>query len=159
MSANGSSTKNLADLYALAPLGWDAVRRRLATNLTQEPGTGGPGHHTCWLSTIDHDGCPHMTAVGASWIDGRYYFCGGPGSARSATSSATPAARSASPSTATTSPRGGVRRDVRGARRRNPLDLLIHSGARAGGHGRAQPPGGSAPTRAPATAPPVRTYS
>ena len=29
-------------------------------------------------STIDSDGRPHMTAVGAFWVDGRYYFCGGP---------------------------------------------------------------------------------
>lgn len=78
MAANEPSTKNLADLYQLAPLNWDDVRRRLATNLTQGPGTGGPGHHTFWLSTLDADGRPHMTAVGAFWVDGRYYFCGGP---------------------------------------------------------------------------------
>ena len=29
---------------------------------------------TFWLSTIDADGRPHMTAVGAFWIDGRYDF-------------------------------------------------------------------------------------
>ena len=52
--------------------------RTLATNLTQERGTGGPGHHTFWLSTIDINGRPHMTAVGAFWVDGRYYFSGGP---------------------------------------------------------------------------------
>ena len=54
------------------------MRRTLEANLTQEPGTGGPGHHTFWLSTIDADGRPHMTAVGAFWADGRYYFSGGP---------------------------------------------------------------------------------
>ena len=37
----------------------------METNLTQEPRTGGPGHHTFWLSTLDADGRPHMTAVGA----------------------------------------------------------------------------------------------
>ena len=103
MAANEPTAKNLADLYELAPLDWDDVRGTLETNLTQEPGTGGPDHHTFWLSTLDADGRPHMTAVGAFWVDGRYYFSGGPGPARSATSSATPAARSASPSTATTS--------------------------------------------------------
>jgi nitroimidazol reductase NimA-like FMN-containing flavoprotein (pyridoxamine 5'-phosphate oxidase superfamily) len=30
------------------------------------------------LSTLDADGRPHMTAVGAFWVDGRYYFSGGP---------------------------------------------------------------------------------
>ena len=54
------------------------MRQALETNLDQAPGTGGPDHHTFWLSTIDADGRPHMTAVGAFWVDGRYYFCGGP---------------------------------------------------------------------------------
>ena len=70
--------KNLATLYDLAPLDWEDVRRTLAGNLDQEPGTGGPDHHTFWLSTIDGDGRPHLTAVGAFWVDGHYYFCGGP---------------------------------------------------------------------------------
>ena len=73
-------TKNLADLYDFAPLDWGDVRRTLEGNLTQAPATGGPDHHTYWLSTIDSDGRPHMTAVGAFWVDGRYYFCGGPSS-------------------------------------------------------------------------------
>src|SRR5438270_11589658 len=73
MAAPEPRAKNLADLYDLAPLEWPDVRRTLESNLTQEPGTGGPGHHTFWLSTIDADGRPHMTAVGAFWVDGRYY--------------------------------------------------------------------------------------
>jgi Pyridoxamine 5'-phosphate oxidase len=78
MAANEPTTKNLADLYDLAPIAWDDVRGTLAGNLTQAPETGGPGHHTFWLSTIDADGRPHMTAVGAVWVEDRYYFCGGP---------------------------------------------------------------------------------
>ena len=78
MAAPELRGKNLAALYDLAPLDWADVRRTLETNLTQGPGTGGPDHHTFWLSTIDADGRPHMTAVGAFWVDGRYYFCGGP---------------------------------------------------------------------------------
>ena len=70
--------KNLADLYDLAPLNWADVRQALEANLDQEPGTGGPDHHTFWLSTADADGRPHMTAVGAFWVDGRYYFSGSP---------------------------------------------------------------------------------
>ena len=70
--------EELANRYDLTPLDWADVRRTLETNLTQEPRTGGPGHHTFWLSTIDADGRPHMTAAGAFWVDGRYYFCGGP---------------------------------------------------------------------------------
>jgi hypothetical protein len=78
MATQEPTVKNLADRYQLAPLDWKDVRRRLATNLTQEPGTGGPDHHTFWLSTTDADGRPHMTAVGAYWVDDRYYFSGGP---------------------------------------------------------------------------------
>src|SRR5258706_4006730 len=78
MAANEPTAKNLADLYELAPLDWGDVRRTLETNLTQEPGTGGPGHHTFWLSTTDADGRPHVTAVGVFWFGDRYYFTGGP---------------------------------------------------------------------------------
>ena len=39
-------TKNLADLYQLAPIDWADVRRTLETHLSQAPGTGGPDHHT-----------------------------------------------------------------------------------------------------------------
>jgi hypothetical protein len=78
MAANTPTAKNLADLYHLGTLDWEDVRRTLAGNLTQAPETGGPGHHTFWLSTIDADGRPHMTAVGAFWHDDRYYFSGGP---------------------------------------------------------------------------------
>ncbi len=78
MTTTPSRTKNLADRYDLALLDWADVRRTLEANLTQGPNTGGPDHHTFWLSTVDGDGRPHMTAVGAFWVDGRYYFCGSP---------------------------------------------------------------------------------
>jgi hypothetical protein len=80
MAAKEPTIRNLADLYKLPPIDWNEVRTRLETNQTQEPGPGGPGHHTHWLSTIDAGGGPHMTAVGAFWVDDRYYFCGGSGS-------------------------------------------------------------------------------
>jgi hypothetical protein len=73
-----TEAKNLADQYQLPTIDWDDVRRTLENQLTQAPATGGPDHHTFWLSTLDVDGRPHVTAVGAFWVDGRYYFCGGP---------------------------------------------------------------------------------
>ena len=69
---------NLGELYDLAPLHWDDVRGTLATNLTQQPGSSGSRPPTFWLTTRDSDGSPHMTAIGAYWVDGRHYFCGGP---------------------------------------------------------------------------------
>ncbi len=78
MTARRPQTKNLADQYDLTPLDWADVRRALDANLTQAPGSSGPDRHTFWLTTVDGDGRPHMTAVGAFWVDGRYYFCGSP---------------------------------------------------------------------------------
>ncbi len=78
MVAPEPRAKNLADLYHLAPLDWAVVRRTLESDRTQGPGTGGPDHNTFWLSTTDADGRPHLTGVGAFWVDGRFYFCGSP---------------------------------------------------------------------------------
>jgi PPOX class probable F420-dependent enzyme len=66
--------KNLADLYDLAILDWAPIERRLVEGLSQAPGTGGPCRHTCWLATINPDGSPHVTGVGANWVDGAFYF-------------------------------------------------------------------------------------
>ncbi len=66
--------KNLADLYDLPLLDWSQIDARLAQGLTQAPGTGGPNRHTCWLATINPDGSPHVTGVGALWHDGSFWF-------------------------------------------------------------------------------------
>ncbi|MDQ1375374.1 MAG: hypothetical protein QOJ09_2712 [Actinomycetota bacterium] len=67
-------TRNLADLYELAPLEWARVEARLDQGVTQAPDTGGPNRHTCWLATINQDGSPHVTGVGALWVDGAFWF-------------------------------------------------------------------------------------
>ena len=67
-------SKNLADLYELPLLDWDSVEVRLDQGVTQAPGTGGPDRHTCWLATINHDGSPHLTGIGAVWFDGSFWF-------------------------------------------------------------------------------------
>ena len=66
--------KNLADLYGLPSLNWADIDSRLDRGLTQAPGTGGPDRHTCWLATINADGSPHVTGVGALWVDGVFWF-------------------------------------------------------------------------------------
>lgn len=72
-------TKNLADLYRLPMLEWDAVVARLDRGIPQGPGASGPNRHTCWLATIDPDGSPHVTGVGALWVDGAFWFESGRG--------------------------------------------------------------------------------
>jgi len=66
--------KNLADLYGLPPIDWADVEHRLARGVSQAPHTGGPDRHTCWLATINRDGTPHVTGVGALWFDGAFWF-------------------------------------------------------------------------------------
>jgi hypothetical protein len=70
-------TKNLADLYELPPVDWTAITARLDQGVTQAPETGGPNHHTTWLTTINADGSPHVTGVGALWVDDTFWFVTG----------------------------------------------------------------------------------
>ncbi|HZP28633.1 MAG TPA: pyridoxamine 5'-phosphate oxidase family protein [Acidimicrobiia bacterium] len=65
---------NLAELYDCPLVDWTRITSRLEQGLTQAPGTGGPDRHTCWLATIDADGSPHVTGVGALWVDGAFWF-------------------------------------------------------------------------------------
>jgi PPOX class probable F420-dependent enzyme len=67
-------TRNLADLYDLPTVDWQRVAADLDAGLSQAPGTGGPDRHTCWLATIDEDGRPHVTGIGAIWHDSAFWF-------------------------------------------------------------------------------------
>jgi len=66
--------RNLADLYQLPPVDWASITARLETGMSQAPGTGGPDRHTCWLATINSDGTPHLTGIGAMWVEGAFWF-------------------------------------------------------------------------------------
>lgn len=72
-------TKNLADLYQLQSLEWEAVARALADVGDQAPGGQGPDRHSHWLTTVNADGSPHTTGVGAFWDDGRFFVVSGRG--------------------------------------------------------------------------------
>ena len=65
---------NLADLYHSPLLDWSRIETRLNAGLSQAPGTGGPDRHTCWLATINPDGSPHVTGIGALWANGSFWF-------------------------------------------------------------------------------------
>lgn len=66
--------KNLAELYDLPVMDWAPIAARLDAGLSQAPGTGGPDRHTAWLATIDPDGRPHVTGIGAMWHEGTFWF-------------------------------------------------------------------------------------
>ena len=65
---------NLAGSYDLPALDWTVIRTRLAGPIPQAPGTGGPNRHTFWLATINPDGTPHVTGLGALYVDGSFWF-------------------------------------------------------------------------------------
>jgi hypothetical protein len=71
--------KNLADRYGLPLVDWARVESRLDEGVRQAPQAGGPDRHTCWLATINPDGAPHVTAVGALWVEGAFWFETGEG--------------------------------------------------------------------------------
>jgi PPOX class probable F420-dependent enzyme len=71
---------NLAGLYQAPLIEWDRITARLDRGVTQAPETGGPDRHTCWLATVNRDGSPHVTGVGAIWVDGAFWFETGEGS-------------------------------------------------------------------------------
>jgi hypothetical protein len=71
--------KNLADLYDSPPFEWGRIEAGLERGVTQAPGSGGPDRHTCWLATINEDRSPHVTGIGAIWVDGAFWFETGDG--------------------------------------------------------------------------------
>lgn len=74
MEPKNVESKNLADRYGLPLLDWDSIEARLDQGVTQAPQSGGPNRHTCWLATVNEDGSPHVTGVGALWVDGFFWF-------------------------------------------------------------------------------------
>ena len=65
---------NLADLYELPAIEWATVTAGLDRGFPQAPDSGGPNRHSTWLATIDRDGSPHVTGIGALWFDGAFWF-------------------------------------------------------------------------------------
>src|SRR5690349_8337391 len=54
------------------------VTDRLARGFAQAPGEGGPDRHSTWITTLNADGSPHTTGIGAAWADGAFWFETGP---------------------------------------------------------------------------------
>lgn len=63
---------NLGAGEGLPPVDWADVVARLDTR--SAPAPEAPNAHTTWLATVNDDGSPHVTAVGALWVDGAFWF-------------------------------------------------------------------------------------
>jgi hypothetical protein len=68
---------NLGQADGLPPVDWASIAAKLDAGSSPDP----EAHNarTKWLTTINEDGSPHVTAVGALWLDGAVWFQTGPG--------------------------------------------------------------------------------
>src|SRR5438270_4462423 len=68
---------NLGAADGLPPVDWAAIIEKL--NAGSAPAPDAHNARTTWLATVNEDGSPHVTAVGALWLDGTYWFQTGTG--------------------------------------------------------------------------------
>jgi hypothetical protein len=63
---------NLGKADGLSPVDWAAIVEKLQAR--SAPAPDGMNSRTTWLCTVNEDGSPHVTAVGAMWLDGTFWF-------------------------------------------------------------------------------------
>ena len=63
---------NLGAADGLPPVDWAAVAEKLDAG--SAPAPDAVNSRTTWLSTVNQDGSPHVTAVGALWLNGAFWF-------------------------------------------------------------------------------------
>ena len=68
---------NLGEADGLPPVDWAGVVEKLETGSAPDPGA--LNSRTTWLCTVNSDGSPHVTAVGALWLDDTFWFQTGSG--------------------------------------------------------------------------------
>src|SRR5579859_7132225 len=68
---------NLGAADGLPPVDWAAITAKLDAG--SAPAPDALNSRTTWLCTINEDGSPHVTAVGAVWLDGTFWFQTGTG--------------------------------------------------------------------------------
>jgi hypothetical protein len=75
-------TINLGTDDGLPPVEWD----RIVATLDAGDGPAPDDHNSrsTWLTTINADGSPHVTPVGALWLDGTFWFQTGAGTKKHA---------------------------------------------------------------------------
>ena len=72
---------NLGEADGLPPVDWDNVTATLEAKAGPAPDAH--NSRTTWLVTINEDGSPHVTPVGALWVDGAFWFQTGSGTRKS----------------------------------------------------------------------------
>jgi hypothetical protein len=65
-------TTNLGIADDLPPVDWDAIVPKIADGTPPAPDAHNA--RTTWLTTVNEDGSPHVTAIGALWLDGTFWF-------------------------------------------------------------------------------------
>ncbi|MBV8237036.1 MAG: pyridoxamine 5'-phosphate oxidase family protein [Acidimicrobiia bacterium] len=65
-------TVNLGAADGLPPVDWAAIVGKL--DARSAPAPDAHNARTTWLATINEDGSAHVTAVGAVWLDGSFWF-------------------------------------------------------------------------------------
>src|ERR1700730_2431952 len=68
---------NLGEADGLPPVDWAAVVDKLESG--SAPAPHAINSRTTWLCTVNEDASPHVTAVGAIWLDGAFWFQTGAG--------------------------------------------------------------------------------
>jgi pyridoxine/pyridoxamine 5'-phosphate oxidase len=68
---------NLGAADGLPPVNWGNIIEKLDAG--SPPAPDAHNARTTWLSTVNEDGSPHVTAVGALWLDGSFWFQTGSG--------------------------------------------------------------------------------
>ena len=66
-------TTNLGEADGLPTIDWSQVETQLADLLTHDD-PHAPNRSTFWLTTLNADGSPHVTSVGALWHAGSCWF-------------------------------------------------------------------------------------
>jgi hypothetical protein len=63
---------NLGEAEGLPPVDWAGIVEKLEARTAPAPQAANV--ISTWLSTINEDGSPHVTPVGALWVDGAFWF-------------------------------------------------------------------------------------
>lgn len=68
---------NLGVADGLPPVEWAGIEEKLTAG--SAPAPDAHNARSTWLTTLNEDGSPHVTPVGALWLDGAFWFQTGSG--------------------------------------------------------------------------------